>query len=86
LLLALVNERLMLGHFVLVSDDGAIMYRQGIPLAGAARATGEQCGQMLNAALSACERFYPAFQFVLWGGKTAEDAVEAAILDCVGEA
>lgn len=85
-LLALVNERLSLGHFQLVSDDGAILYRQGTPLGGGARATSEQCGQMLNCALMACERFYPAFQFVLWGGKSAEEAVEAAILDCVGEA
>ncbi|MCC6921219.1 MAG: YbjN domain-containing protein [Alphaproteobacteria bacterium] len=85
-LLALVNERLALGHFQLGSADGSIHYRQSTPLGSATRLGSDQCGSMLNAALTACERFYPAFQFVLWGGKTAEEAVEAAILDCHGEA
>lgn len=86
MLLALVNERLALGHFDLAVSEGMILYRAAVPLAGAARTGPAQCGQMLQAALDACERFYPAFQFVLWGGKTAEEALEGAILDCRGEA
>lgn len=85
-LLAQVNERLWLGHFDLSASDGMILYRHAVPLGGFARATAEQCEQMLRAALDACERFYPAFQFVLWGGKSAEEAIAAAILDCRGEA
>lgn len=85
-LLALVNERLWIGHFDLGSQEGAILYRHGVPLTGGARATQGQCEQMMQAALDACERFYPAFQFVLWGGKTADEAIEAALLDCCGEA
>ena len=41
---------------------------------------------LLNLALEACEHYYPAFQFVLWGGKTAEDAIAAAVLECAGQA
>jgi hypothetical protein len=37
-------------------------------------------------AVEACEHYYPAFQFVLWGGKTAEEAVAAAVLECAGQA
>lgn len=85
-LLAQVNERLWIGHFDLSSDEGIILYRHGVPLGGGARATAEQCEQMLRAALDACERFYPAFQFVLWGGKSADEAIAASILDCQGEA
>ena len=86
LLLALVNERLALGHFDLAAGEGMILYRNAVPLGGGARAASSQCEQMLQAGLDACERFYPAFQFVLWGGKSAEDALAGAILDCRGEA
>jgi hypothetical protein len=33
-----------------------------------------------------CERFYPAFQYVVWGGKSASDALAAAMIETVGEA
>ena len=41
---------------------------------------------MIDSALTKCERFYPAFQFVLWGGKKPAEALEAAMLDCAGMA
>lgn len=85
-LLAQINERLLLGHFDLSSDDNLIVFRHSVPLGGGASATSEQCDQMLRAAVDACERFYPAFQFVLWGGKSADEAYQASILDCRGEA
>jgi hypothetical protein len=33
-----------------------------------------------------CERFYPVFQFVLWGGKSPAEAISAALIDTAGEA
>jgi hypothetical protein len=41
---------------------------------------------MLEGALHACERYYPALQFVIWAGKTAAEAMDAAMFDTVGEA
>ena len=41
---------------------------------------------LIEVAISECERFYPAFQFVLWGGKSAEEAIAAAMLETQGEA
>jgi hypothetical protein len=41
---------------------------------------------MVDIAITECERFYPAFQFVLWGGKTPAEALTASMLECVGEA
>ena len=46
----------------------------------------EQMEDLLDVSVAECERFYPAFQFVVWGGKTPAEAVESAILDTVGEA
>ena len=40
----------------------------------------------MDLAVAECERYYPAFQFVIWGGRTAEDAIASSLLDTVGEA
>lgn len=85
-LLALINERLWIGHFDLWSEDKVLLFRHGLLLQGGAQPTSEQCEALIQFAVEACERFYPCFQFVLWGGKSAEEAVAAAMLDCVGEA
>ena len=37
-------------------------------------------------ALDACERYFPAFQFVVWAGKTAREAIDAAMFETAGEA
>lgn len=85
-LLATVNERLWLGHFDVDSDDHVPMFRHTTLLRGAEGASPEQLEDLVDIALNECERFYPAFQFVIWGGKTAPEAVAAAILDTVGDA
>jgi hypothetical protein len=41
---------------------------------------------MVDIAITECERFFPAFQFLLWGGKSATEALQAAMLETVGEA
>ena len=85
-LLTLINEQLYFGHFDLWSEERLLMFRFGLPLNGGAVATEEQCEQLLQVAIEACERFYPAFQFVLWAGKSAEDAVSAAMFETIGSA
>jgi len=85
-LLALVNERLWLGHFDLSSDDGVTMFRHTVPMRGAPAASVEMVEDLMDVAIGECERFYPAFQFVLWGGKSAGEAIAASMLDTVGEA
>jgi len=85
-LLAEVNGRMWLGHFDVCSDEQSPMFRHTTLLRGARAASVEQLEDLVEIALSECERYYPAFQFTIWGGKTAKEAVEAAILDTVGEA
>lgn len=85
-LLALANEKLWLGHFGLESEDGVPVFRHSVLLRGAPGASAESLEDMVDIALTECERFFPAFQFVLWGGKNPADALAAAMLDCVGEA
>ncbi len=85
-LLALANERLWIGHFGLESDDGTPLFRHSVLLRGARGASAESLEDMVDIAITECERFFPAFQMVLWGGKTPTDALAAAMLECVGEA
>ena len=85
-LLAQVNEQLWIGHFDLWTRDGVIMFRHSLILAGGVEATDRQCEVLLEAALDACERYYQAFQFVVWAGKPAREAVDAVMFETVGEA
>ena len=85
-LLARVNEKMWLGHFDIGADDGMIMFRHALLLRGGLGATPEQMEDLIDIAMNECSRFYPAFQSVLWGGNTAEEALEIALLETVGEA
>ena len=86
LLLALLNEKMWLGHFDLSSDDGTPMFRHTLLVRGAGGVSVEQMEDLVEVALGESERFFPAFQFVIWGGKTAEEAVASSLLDVQGEA
>jgi len=85
-LIALINEQLWIGHFDLWMQSGLIMFREALILAGGAAATTEQCEALLAAATDACERHYPAFQFVVWAGKSAREAIDAVMFETQGEA
>src|SRR6202140_5091393 len=85
-LIAAINEQLWIGHFDIWTHTGMIMYRQALVLPGGVTAPTAPCESMLVGALHACERYYPAFQFVVWAGKSATDAMSAAMFDTDGEA
>lgn len=85
-LLAAVNERLWLGHFDLNSEDGIVMFRHALMFRPGQTVASEQLEDLLDLAQAECDRFYPAFQSVLWGGNSVDEAIKIAMLDTVGEA
>ena len=85
-LIALVNEQLWIGHFDLWTQDGMVMFRHALVLAGGVEATSQQCQAMLSSALESCEGYFPAYQFVVWAGKPAREALDAAMFETSGEA
>lgn len=85
-LLSIVNERLWIGHFDASDEDGMVLFRHAVLLRGAGSPSAEQVEDLIDIALVECERFFPAFQFVLWGGKEPRQAIEASMLETVGEA
>ncbi len=84
-LVAQINEQMWLGHFDVWATEGLIMFRQGLMLNGAL-ATTHQCEALLKAALEACERYYQAFQFVVWAGKDSRHALASAMFETEGRA
>jgi len=85
-LIALINEQLWVGHMGFWKQEGMIIFRHAIVLTGGTIPSPVQCEAVMAAAVSACERYYQAFQFVLWAGKTAEEAIEGAMIETEGEA
>jgi hypothetical protein len=86
--LALINEQLWLGHFEMWSGSGLVVFRHSTILDTRADEglSLEQAEAIAEAAVEECERFYPVFQFVLWGGKSPGEAIAAALIDTHGEA
>lgn len=85
-LISLINEQMWVGHFDLWPQEGLVMYRHALVLAGGVDATARQCETLLGTALDACERHFPAFQFVVWAGKPAAEALQAALFETKGQA
>ena len=41
---------------------------------------------LLKVAVDACERYYQAFQFVIWAGRSAREALDGVLFETEGEA
>ena len=85
-LLAKVNEQIWMGHFDMWSNGGVLVYRNGAMLGDDGLLSLDQAQALVETAVEECDRFYPAFQFVLWGDKSPAEALESALIDAAGEA
>jgi hypothetical protein len=84
-LLALANEKLWIGHFELWLEQRLPVFRQAQLFREGQQASAELIEDLIDIAMAECERFYPAFSFVI-GGRTPRDALTAAMLETEGEA
>jgi hypothetical protein len=86
--LSLINEQLWLGHFELWATPGTIVFRHALLLDtdGDAMLSLDQAETLIEVAVEELDRFYPVFQFVLWGGKSPKEAIAAAMVETRGEA
>ena len=85
-LVSLVNEQLWVGHFDLWRADDVVMFRHALLLTGGAEPTHAQCEMLLKSAVDACERYFQSFQWVIWAGRSAREALDGALFETEGEA
>ena len=84
--LNLTNDMVWSGGFTYWAAQRLMVWRYGLLLAGGQIAAPEQIDQMIQTAVAACERFYPAFQLVAWADRPPEEAIKVAIAQAYGRA
>lgn len=85
-LLARMNERMFVGHFDTWREEGMVLFRHALLLNKRCDLEDEQIHNLVETAMKELEKFYPALQFCIWGGKKPEEALDAAMLETMGEA
>ena len=75
-----------MGHFEVWSEEGEIVFRLAMAMPSGERPTLAQAASMIDASVEAADRFYPAFDFLLAGAKTPDDAMAACMFETVGHA
>ncbi len=83
-LLAMLNDRMWLGHFNLDIQQGMPLFRYTVLTRGGRMPGIESLEDLVEIALTECERFYPAFQLVIWGGKRPGEAMASSMIDVAG--
>lgn len=80
------NDMVWSGAFTFWAEQRLMVWRYGLVLAGNQIATPEQIDRLISQAVTAAERFYPAFQLVAWGDDSPERALDVALTDAYGRA
>ena len=80
------NDLVWNGAFTYWPEQKLMVWRYGLCLAGGQVAGSEQIDRLISGAVTAAERFYPAFQLVAWADKTPADAMKVAIAEAYGRA
>ena len=84
-LIAAINPRVWLGHYELW-DDGEIIFRHGMALTTGEQPSLAQAAAMIDVAVEGADRFFPAFDFLVKGGKSPQEAIAACMFETLGEA
>ena len=85
-LCAQVNREIALGHMDLELEQGSLYYRYTGLHAGHEDVSSEHLAELINFVVFDLDRFYPAFMILLKNNISAQQALEVALIDPVGEA
>lgn len=80
------NDECWSGAFTYWDKQKLMIYRYGLVLSGGQIASPDQIDTMIRAAVQNAERFYPAFQLVVWGDRDVKNAMQVAIAEAYGRA
>ena len=85
-LLALINEKLWIGHFDITSKNGIPAYRHTVLSFPEDEVLHYQLENLVDIAIYECEKFYPAFQLVLFEDSDPGKALAISTFDTIGVA
>ena len=80
------NDMVWTGAFTYWGEQKLMVFRYGLCLAGGQMVAAEQIDRLISGAITASERFYPAFQLVSWADKSPAEAMKVAIAEAYGRA
>ncbi len=84
--LNLANDDCWTGGFSFWQEHHLMVFRYGLVLSGGAIVSTDQIDHLLHMAVTACERYYPAFQLTCWGDQSPSSAMDVAIAEAYGRA
>ena len=84
--LNVTNDRCWRGAFTFWEDQKLMVYRYGLVLTGGQIATAEQIDAMISSAVLTAEKYYPAFQLVVYDNQSPNKAMQVAIAEAYGHA
>ncbi len=85
-MLARVNEKLWIGHFEIEHHSSSLVFRHGLPLYHGNPICKEQLKETIDIMIAECDRYYPAFQYVIWGNLAPKEALDMMLLETAGVA
>jgi len=85
-LLARINEKLWIGHFDITSKNGIPAYRHTVLEPHGNEILYNQLEDLVDIAIFECEKYYPAFQLVLFEDSPPQDALKLCAIDILGRA
>tara|TARA_B100001175_G_C19391864_1_gene581854 strand:- start:552 stop:1037 length:486 start_codon:yes stop_codon:yes gene_type:complete len=85
-LLALINERLWIGHFDITSKNGIPAFRHTLMEPAENDKLYHLLEDIVDIGIFECERYYPAFQLVLFDNTQPITALELSVIDTIGRA
>ena len=85
-LLARINEKLWIGHFDITSANGIPAYRHTVLEPSGNEILYNQLEDLVDIAIYECEKYYPAFQLLLFEDSHPQDVLELCAIDVLGRA
>mgnify|MGYP006130717145 CR=1 FL=1 len=85
-LLSLINEKLWIGHFDITSKNGIPAYRHTVLSFPENEMLFNQLEDLVDIAIYECEKYYPAFQLVLFDDSKPIHALKVSTFDTIGVA
>jgi len=85
-LLALINEKLWIGHFDITKKNGIPAYRHTVLSLPENEMLQHQLEDLIDIAIYECEKYYPAFQLVLFDDSLPSRALSVSTFHTIGSA